>query len=115
MRSRARVGYDSLSINVLELFGMVWTAYVMVVIRTDLPRGEGGHSSAVQWVLICIGRKNDVRAGCLMRILGELEVKGQWGFQVKPVVGMNSYLASMIARCEPRKINAELKRQMAGC
>ena len=41
MRSRARVGYDSLSINVLELFGMVWTAYVMIVIRKD-PPGRGG-------------------------------------------------------------------------
>ena len=33
VRSRARVGYVSLSINVLELFGMVWTLYVMIVIR----------------------------------------------------------------------------------
>ena len=49
------MGYDSLSINVLELFGMVWTAYVMIVIRKDLPDrvGEavlmrGDNSSAVQ-------------------------------------------------------------------
>ena len=35
--SRARVGYDSLSINVLERFGMVWTVYVMIVIRKDYP------------------------------------------------------------------------------
>ena len=35
MRSRARVGKDSLSINVLELFSIVWTAYVMIVIRKD--------------------------------------------------------------------------------
>ena len=40
-RSGARVGYDSLSKNVLELFGMVWTAYVMIVIKKDLPRREG--------------------------------------------------------------------------
>ena len=30
------VGYDSLSINVLKLFGMVWSACVMIVIRKDL-------------------------------------------------------------------------------
>ena len=41
MRSRARVGYDILSINVLELFGIVWTAYVMIVITKDLPKREG--------------------------------------------------------------------------
>ena len=64
MRSRARMGYDSLSINVLKLFGMVWTAYVMIVIRKDLPgrAGEavllrGDNSSAVQWVTNCRGRK----------------------------------------------------------
>ena len=55
VRSKTRRGYDSLSINVLELFGMVWTAYVMIVIRKDLPDrvGEavlmrGDNSSAVQ-------------------------------------------------------------------
>ena len=35
VRSRARVGYDSLSIIVLELFGIVWTAYVIIVIKKD--------------------------------------------------------------------------------
>ena len=74
MRSRARVGYDSLSINVLELFGMVWTAYVMIVVRNDLPRREGetvlireDNSSAVQWVLNCKGCKDDVGAGALSK------------------------------------------------
>ena len=41
MRSRARKGYDSLSINVLELFGMVWTVCVIIVIRKDLPGRAG--------------------------------------------------------------------------
>lgn len=38
VRIRARLSHDSLSINVLELLCMVWTAYVMIVIRNDLPR-----------------------------------------------------------------------------
>ena len=57
MRSRARVGYDN-------LFGMVWTAYVMIVIRNELPGREGeavlmrgDNTSAVQWVLNCQGGK----------------------------------------------------------
>ena len=41
MRSRKRVGYGSLSINVLELFGMVWTAYVMIVMRGEVAGREG--------------------------------------------------------------------------
>ena len=30
-----------MSMNVLELFGMVWTANVMIVIRKELPEWEG--------------------------------------------------------------------------
>lgn len=41
LRSGARVSYDSLSKNVLELFGIVWTAYVLIMIKKDLPRREG--------------------------------------------------------------------------
>ena len=35
------VGHDNLSINVLGLFGMVWTAYVMIVIRKTCRAGTG--------------------------------------------------------------------------
>ena len=35
------MGYDSLSINVQELLGMVWTANVMIVIRKNLPGRAG--------------------------------------------------------------------------
>ena len=61
---------DRLSITVLELFGMVMTAFVMIVIREDRP-GRGGEpvlmrgdsSSAVRWVKICKGGKGGVRSG----------------------------------------------------
>ena len=117
VRSRKRVGYGSLTINVLELFGMVWTAYVMIVMRGEVA-GRGGeavlmrgdNASAVQWVLNCKGGKDDVRAGGLMRILGALEVRGGWCFQAKHVAGAENVLADLITRCEPDKINAELKR-----
>ena len=117
MRSRARMGYDSPSINVLELFGMVWTTYVMIVIRKDLPGWAGeavllreDNSSAVHWATNCRGGKNDVRAGGLMRILGALEVRGKWCFQAKHVVGVDNSLAHLITRCEHSRVNAELKR-----
>ena len=51
-----------MSINVLELMEMVMTAYVMIVIRRDIPTKGGesvlkrGHnSSAVQWAINCGG------------------------------------------------------------
>lgn len=37
MMNGVRVGYDSLSINVLELFGTVWTAFAMIVIKKESP------------------------------------------------------------------------------
>ena len=66
MRRRARMSYDSLLIKVLELFGMVWTSYVMIVIRKDLPgRDEervlmrGDNFTAVRWVSNCKGVEDD--------------------------------------------------------
>ena len=118
MKVRDRMGHDSLSINVLELFGMVWTAYVMIAIRKDRPgrAGEavllrGDKSSAVQWVTNCKGGKDNVRAGGLMRILGALEVRGKWCFQAKHVAGVDNSLAELITRCEHSRVNEELKRR----
>lgn len=37
MMNGVRVGHDSLSINVLELFGTVWTAFAMIVIKKESP------------------------------------------------------------------------------
>ena len=65
IRSRKGGDRNRLSINVLELMGMVMTAYVMIVIRRDRPAKEGesvlmrgGSSSAVQWVINC-GERRD--------------------------------------------------------
>lgn len=87
MRSRARFGYDSLSLNSLELFGMAWTAYVMILIREELFEREGeavvlrgNNASAVRWVLNYKKDKDDVRTVGLMRPLGAPEVKGKLCF-----------------------------------
>lgn len=45
VRRRARLGYGNLSLHVLQLFGMVWTPYVMTVIRKEVPRREVGAPS----------------------------------------------------------------------
>lgn len=35
------MGYDILSMNAMEPFGMVWIAYVMILIRKEVPGREG--------------------------------------------------------------------------
>ena len=50
--------YDSMSINVLELFGMVLTAYVTIVIWKELPELEGeavlirGDNTSAVWAVL---------------------------------------------------------------
>ena len=58
IRSRKGGDRNRLSVNILELMGMVMTAYAMIVIRKDRPTKEGesvllrgDSSSAVQWVI----------------------------------------------------------------
>ena len=87
IRSRRGKHVNRLSINVLELLGMVMTAFVIIVIRRDRPGrvGEtvlmrGNSSSAAQWVNNCKGGKGEVRSGGMMRILGVLEQTGGWCF-----------------------------------
>lgn len=52
------MGHDSLSTNMPELFGMLWTTYMMIVIRKEVHGGEmeavllrGHNASAVQQIL----------------------------------------------------------------
>ena len=97
---------------------MVWTTYVMIVIKKDQPGRDGeavlmrgDNSSAVQWVLNYKGGKDDVRVGGMMRILRTLEVRGEWCFQAKNLAGVDNSLADLIIRCEHSRVNAELKRR----
>ena len=105
IRSKRGKG-NRLSINILELMAMVMTAYVVVAMRGDKPDREGAtvlmlgdNSSAVQWVINCKrGRKEKVRAGALVRILGALETKGGCCFQAQHMRGVDSRLAEGITR-----------------
>lgn len=114
---RARGYYDSLPKNVLGRFGMAQTAYVMIVIRKELPGrvGEGvlmrrDIAPVKQWVWIYKVGKDDMGDGGMMRILGVLEVNGKWRLQVRYIVGVYDSLADLITRCAPNMINTELKR-----
>lgn len=99
-------GDGSIHINLLELLGMIMTAWVMVVVerqRPDVP-GEtallrGDNTSAVHWVNSGgVGMRRDPRAGGLLRLLGSIELSGGWGFDAMHVKGTNNYLADGISR-----------------
>ena len=72
----------TITIDLLELLGMVVTAWVMLELVGDRAdeKGEvilmrGDNTAAVSWISRCGGAR-DKRACLLMRMLGCLEIKG---------------------------------------
>jgi len=100
VRRRARVGYDSKSIIMLELFGMVRTLYVMVGIKKEVPE------------LLMRGNHRRPFSGSMMKILGALEGMGKCCFLAWHVGGAGNTFSGLITRNRSSKINAELKHQM---
>ena len=71
---------NDISMNILELLGVVMSAWLMVVLLRETPEGttdcvllRGDDKSAVQWIKKCRGG-NEARGGALMRYLGVLEI-----------------------------------------
>ena len=108
--------HDDLSINVLELFGMVLMAWVFVREEKMQPRHghdcllmRGDNSSACSWVAKCRGGK-EPRSGALMRILGCLEFTSGWCFESLHVKGEdNNFIADGISRWERNSIESRLR------
>ena len=78
----------------LELFGMVVSAWVLVVLCAERPsaRGDcillrGDNEAAVQCVRRCHGGL-EPRSGALMHLLGVLEVSSGWHFDALHVRGI---------------------------
>ena len=77
----------SVTINLLELVGMVLTAWwVMHKLVGDRPESKGDpilmrgdNFAAVTWMNRCGGAR-DKRAGLMMRILGRLKIQGGWRY-----------------------------------
>ena len=106
--------HNDLSINVLELLGMVITAWMFVVGAGSQPRFEGenvlvlgDNMSAVHWIGKCRGG-TEPRSGALMRMLGCLEMRSGWCFRVKHVKGIANMLADGISRWERIDVNRHL-------
>ena len=70
----------------LELVGMVLTAWFMHELVGDRPESKGDqilmrgdNFAAVTWASRC-GEARDKRAGLMMRMLGRLEIQGGWRY-----------------------------------
>ena len=84
--SKSVAGENDISINVLELLGMVVSAWVLVSLCAERPAAlgdcvllRGDNEAAVEWVRRCRGGK-EPRSGALMRLLGVLELSSGWHF-----------------------------------
>jgi hypothetical protein len=93
-----------LNINILELLGMVVSAYVMSIqlriqqeFDGDLVLLRGDNQSAVHWINKAGGTK-DPRAGALMRLFGVVEMSFKWCFKANYIKGVENTLADTISR-----------------
>ena len=85
-RKAARRETCSVTINLLELVGMVLTAWVMHELVGDRPESKRDsilmrvdNFAAVTWANQCGGAR-DKLAGLMMRMLGRLEIQGGWRY-----------------------------------
>ena len=115
-RKAARRETPSVTINLLELVGMVVTAWVMHELVGDRPETEGDpilmrgdNVAAVTWSNRCGGAK-DKRAGLMMRMLGRLEISGGWGYNAKHIPGVQNVLADGISRWPRSELAAKVRQ-----
>ena len=94
----------TITINLLELWGMVSSAWLMLELRGDRPASvgdpllmPGDNVAAVTWVNRC-GGATDKRACLLMRMLSRLEIKWRWNHVAKHIPGVQNTLADGISR-----------------
>ena len=107
----------TITINLLELLGMVVTAWVMLELVGDRPDAagdlilmRGDNMAAVSWVSRS-GGATDKRACLLMRMLGRLELAGGWNHTIKHIPGVQNSLADGVSRW-PREMLADKVREL---
>ena len=105
----------TVTIYLLELLGMVVTAWVMLELVGDRPESvrdpialRGENVSAVMWVNKCGGAK-DKRACLRMKMLRSLEMKGGWSRVPKHTPGVENNLADGISRWPRAKLAEEVQ------
>ena len=113
-------GEDAITINLLELCGMVMTAYVTQVLLKDRPKipGDpvllrGDNAAAVSWINRCGGSRNR-RAALAMRLLGRLEITSGWTHDAKHIPGVQNVVADGISRWPKEQIARNLQSLVHG-
>ena len=108
-------GVDVIMINLLELCGMVMTAYVTQVISQDRPQTpgdrimlRGDNVAAVSSINRCAASRSR-RAALAMRLLGRLEITGGWSHDAKHIPGVQDVVADIISRWSKEKIARNLQ------
>ena len=107
----------SITINLLELIGMMMSAFVMQITENDRPEyaGDrvllrGDNVSAVSWLNRCGGAREKRAALLVMRIMGRLEITSGWSHKAKHIPGvLNVLLADGISRSPPDQIAEKLR------
>ena len=115
-RKAARRETCSVTINLIELVGMVLTAWVMHELVGDHPDSKedpilmrGDNFAAVTWANQCGGAR-DKRAGLMMRMLGRLEIQGGWRYDAKHFSDVQSTLTDGISRWPRSEIFDRVKQ-----
>ena len=113
--SRFVAGMNEISINVLELLGMVISAWVPVSSCSERPSAmgdcvllRGNNEAAVQWVRRRRGGK-EPRSGAFMRLLGVLELSSGWHFDAKHVRGIFNVAADGVSRWDGSSVLLNLR------
>ena len=99
MQERVRVhkqDQEDLSINGLELLGMVITAWAFFGPAGTRPN-YGGEKSVPKKGTTCKGGA-EPRSRALMRVLGRFEMDSSWSFRTKHVAEIATTLADGISR-----------------
>ena len=85
---------DPIPIILLELTGMMMSAFVVQSMENDRPEyaGDtillhGDNVSAVSWLNRC-GGSPDKRAALVMKIMGRLEITSGWSHKAKHIIGV---------------------------
>ena len=113
-------GEDAITINLLELSGMVMTAYVTRAILHDGPDTQGdplllrGHNvAAVSWINRCGGSHN--RQPYLgVRLLGRLEITSGWSHHAKHIPGVQDVVTDGIWRWPKQKSRKSCRHAYKG-
>ena len=108
-------GQEAIIINLLELCGMVLTAFVTQVILQDRPETKGDpvllrgeNVTVVSWVNRC-GGSCDKRASLAMRLLSRLEITSGWSHAPKHIPGVKNVIADGISTWPKNEIASNLR------